>query len=118
MFLPEEKLIQATATLLSVDAATVQAGLRRLEEAEHAVQDHLAGIDIAYLPELYEAEQYVARRLGAMAADRLPEPPNLESLVGQAQQAGICGLLAPAGRSGSGGGCEPVADCHRRSRYW
>ena len=88
VFLPEEKLIQATATLLSVDAATVQAGLRRLEEAEHAVQDHLAGIDIAYLPELYEAEQYVARRLGAMAADRLPEPPNLESLVGQAQQAG------------------------------
>ncbi len=46
------------------------------------------GIDIAYLPDLYEAETYVARRIGSMAADRLPEPPNLELLVSQVQKAG------------------------------
>ena len=88
VFLPCEKLIQATATLLSVDAGTVQEGLRRLVEGEHVAQDHLAGIDIAYLPDLYEAETYVARRIGSMAADRLPEPPNLELLVSQVQKAG------------------------------
>ena len=87
VFLPCEKLIQATATLLSVDAGTVQEGLRRVE-GEHVAQDHLAGIDIAYLPDLYEAETYVARRIGSMAADRLPEPPNLELLVSQVQKAG------------------------------
>ena len=87
VFLPCEKLIQATATLLSVDAGTVQEGLRRLVEGEHVAQDHLAGIDIAYLPDLYE-ETYVARRIGSMAADRLPEPPNLELLVSQVQKAG------------------------------
>ena len=88
VFLPCEKLIQATATLLSVDAGTVQEGLRRLVEGEHVAQDHLAGIEIAYLPDLYEAETYVARRIGSMAADRLPEPPNLELLVSQVQKAG------------------------------
>ena len=71
-----------------MDAGTVQEGLRRLVEGEHVAQDHLAGIDIAYLPDLYEAETYVARRIGSMAADRLPEPPNLELLVSQVQKAG------------------------------
>ena len=92
-----EKLIQATATLLSVDAGTVQEGLRRLVEGEHVAQDHLAGIDIAYLPDLYEAETYVARRIGSMAADRLPEPPNLELLVSQVQKAGAVAYSPAAG---------------------
>ena len=30
----------------------------------------------------------MARRIGSMAADRLPEPPNLELLVSQVQKAG------------------------------
>lgn len=88
VFLPSEKLVQATATLLSVDAGTVQEGLIRLEEGERVARDQLAGIDIVYLPDLYEAEEYVARRLRSMAADRLPEPSHLEALVGQIQRAG------------------------------
>lgn len=87
VFLPCEKLIQATATLLSVDAGTVQEGLRRLVEGEHVAQDHLAGIEIAYLPDLYEAETYVARGSGPWRQTVCRSLP-LELLVSQVQKAG------------------------------
>ena len=57
-FLPENKLCTATAQLLSIDTEAVQACMQRLLQTEQIVKDHLAGIDIIYLPELYEAEIY------------------------------------------------------------
>jgi AraC-like DNA-binding protein len=50
-FLPEEKLIIATAELLSVDHQTIRDAAQRLLEAGRLVRDHLAGIDILYLPQ-------------------------------------------------------------------
>ena len=77
-FLPEEKLIGATAQLLSVDMNTVNAAIHRLLEAEHLVRDRLAGISILYLPELYRAETYCAQRLLQFASSTYPAPPQLE----------------------------------------
>ena len=88
VFLPVEKLTQATATLLSIPPEPVQDGLQRLFDLERAVPDYLANIDVAYLPELYEAEIYVARRLQTMAAVRLPVPPNLGDMVDAVQKTG------------------------------
>lgn len=88
VFLPVEKLTQATATLLSIPPEPVQDGLQRLFDLERAVPDYLANIDVAYLPELYEAEIYVARRLRTMAAVRLPVPPNLGDMVDAVQKTG------------------------------
>lgn len=88
VFLPEDKLVQATATLLTVEPETVRTGAGQLAEKEHIIRDKLAGIEIAYLPELYEAETYVAMRLKAMAAVTLPAPSDLEALLRRAQQAG------------------------------
>ena len=89
-FLPEEKLILATAQLLSVDGDSVRQGLERLLEADRLIRSTLAGIVVDYLPELYEAEQYCTRRLLEFAALRFPEPGNLDRMIRSiARESGI-----------------------------
>ena len=83
-FLPENKLIAATAQLLSITAEDVQAGLIRLAESDRIVRQVLADIEIAYLPELYEAETYATGRLLQHANRQFPEPHNLNVLMKKA----------------------------------
>ncbi len=85
-FLPEEKLVLATAQLLSVDAESVKEGLERLAGAERIERSRLAGIDIAYLPQMYEAELYSTYRLLQFANCTFPEPGNLNSLMRKVEQ--------------------------------
>lgn len=72
-FLPEDKLIAATATLLTVDEEDVSAAVQRLLEADRLVRDSLAGLTLLYLPELHEAEQYICARL--QQSTKLQFPP-------------------------------------------
>ena len=89
-FLPEEKLIAATAQLLSIDPEAAVAGVRRLMEADRLVQEKLAGIVVDYLPELYHAEQYSTRRLLEFALSEFPEPKGLEKMLRRiAKESGI-----------------------------
>ena len=85
-FLPEEKLAMATAQLLSVDTESVKEGIDRLSQAERIERSRLAGINIAYLPQMYEAELYSAYRLLQGAACTFPEPSNLNSLMKRVEQ--------------------------------
>ena len=117
-FLPEEKLRQATCQLLSVEAEAVTGGIDRLLEAERLVRDHLAGITVDYLPQLYEAETYCCQRLLEFAESRYPEPEDLPDLVSQVagcsgisysgeqeqaiRQAASSGLLLITGGPGTG----------------
>ena len=80
-FLPEEKLIAATAQLLSVESEAITQGIGRLLEGEQLVKDHLAGIRIVYLPELYQAERYCSERLLRSAKNSFPSPARLEKLI-------------------------------------
>ena len=80
-FLPEEKLIPATAQLLSVEAEAVRQGVERLMEADRLVRDKLAGITVIYLPDLYEAENYCTRSLLSFAHHTFPEPRGLDKLI-------------------------------------
>ncbi|MGN0998933.1 MAG: ATP-dependent RecD-like DNA helicase [Faecousia sp.] len=80
-FLPEDKLVDATCRLLSVEEAAVRGCVEELTEADRLRRDVLAGIRVIYLPELYEAEQYITQRLLEGAAYRFPEPRNLNSLM-------------------------------------
>ena len=80
-FLPEEKLIGATAQLLSVEPESVREGIGRLLEADRLVRDHLAGIVIDYLPTLYEAECTAAARLLEFGSHTFPAPHNLDAMV-------------------------------------
>ena len=80
-FLPEAKLIAATAQLLTVQTEDVRESLDRLAQADRVIRQNLAEIDIVYLPELYEAETYATGRLLQAANLRFPEPRNLNSLM-------------------------------------
>ena len=86
-FLPENKLVAATAQLLSVGEHIVS---RRIESLLHAgglIRDHLAGIDIVYLPALYDAEVYCAKRLLKLAKTHFAPPRNLNKLLSKASAA-------------------------------
>ena len=90
-FLPEDKLISATAMLLSVSEACVCAGIEALLEGERLVRCTLAGITVIYLPQLYEAEQYCTQRLLSAATLSFPEPKKLDKLMAAAaKESNIC----------------------------
>ena len=84
-FIPQDKLIAATAALLSLPHETIAAALVRLCEQERMRQDTVAGLTACYLPEFYEAETYIAERLLRMASVTLPEPARLEQMVRAAE---------------------------------
>ena len=80
-FIPRDKLAAATSALLNLDTETVHAGISRLAETDRLVTDTVAGLDACYVPELYEAETYIAQRILQMA-QQPPEPPeNLETML-------------------------------------
>ncbi len=117
-FLPEEKLIPATAQLLSVETEAVRKGLERLMEADRLVRDTLAGIRVVYLPQLYEAETDCCRILLDFAKHSFPEPKGLDKLIRSVakgsgidysaeqeqaiREAATCGLLLITGGPGTG----------------
>ena len=117
-FLPESKLIPATAQLLDISSATVEDSIVRLLQAQQLVRDHLADIDILYLPALYRAETYCTRRLIAHGANRFPAPAFLSKKLRVAaqssaleyssqqelalQEAATSGLLLLTGGPGTG----------------
>ena len=84
-FLPEEKLIAATAQLLNIESETVSAGVNRLLEVDRLVRSFLAGITVCYLPELYEAETNCANRLLELASTHFPAPAGLEKMLRTAE---------------------------------
>ena len=89
-FLPEDKLVAATARLLTVEEDTVRQAVERLLEADRLNREQLAGITVIYLPQLYEAETEVSRRLLEFAKNTFPEPKNLDKLIhGVARDSGI-----------------------------
>lgn len=88
VFLPENKLVTATAALLTVDSEIVQQGVERLNEMGQIVKDNLANIDIVYVPELYEDEMYVQNRLKAMSRITLEQPDDLDAMIRKAEKRG------------------------------
>ncbi len=85
-FLPEEKLALATSQLLSVGPELVHQGIERLAQAQRLERSQLAGIQIAYLPQMYEAELYSTLRLLQFAKCQFPEPENLDELMKRVEQ--------------------------------
>ena len=81
-FLPEEKLIAATARLLQLESdEPVKQGIARLLEADRLVRERLTGITVIYLPELHEAETECTRMLLDFAGHSFPEPRGLDRQI-------------------------------------
>ncbi len=87
-FLPEDKLVMATAQLLEAGSDAVSRCLEELAEGERLVLSELAGIKVVYLPQLYEAETYVAHRLLSAALQTVPAPKNVEKMMKVAAKEG------------------------------
>ena len=91
VFLPHQKLVAATAQLLTVEPEQVAEGINRLREGERLVCQTLAGIDVVYLPQLHEAEVYTAWRLLKMAQYPHPEPDDLDKLMKKVEaESAVC----------------------------
>ena len=117
-FLPEEKLVAATAQLLNIDEESVMEAVGRLIEYERLVRDHLAGITVDYLPELYEAETYCTQRLLKFEKHTFQPPAGLERMLRHVEkesgvaysdqqrdairQAAVSGVLLITGGPGTG----------------
>lgn len=117
-FLPADKLVPATAQLLTVDPETVKAALDRQLEADRLIQETLAGIAVVYLPRLHDAEVYCCEALKTFAGNHFPAPPNLDDMIGNIaggsgivysreqeqaiREAAVSGLLIITGGPGTG----------------
>ncbi len=117
-FLPEDKLILATAQLLSVGEDVISRALERLEQGQRVIRQTLAQIRVVYLQHLHEAECAIEQRLIAGSQLAFPQVQGLKTMLLQAQQesgleyseqqaeairqAAHCGVLLVTGGPGTG----------------
>ena len=80
-FLPQDKLVMAVAQLLSVEAETAENTIEQMLRDQQLIRCTLAGITVIYLPELFEAENYITGRLLSASMLQFPEPRNLNALM-------------------------------------
>ncbi len=89
-FLPQDKLVGATAQLLSVETEAVSQNVEAMVEQAQLVRAGLAGIQVLYLPRLYEAECYITGRMLSGSLLSYPEPKNLNRLMAAvAEESGL-----------------------------
>ena len=62
-FLPADKLILATAQLISVDSESISDALEVLSETGTVVRENIAGVDACYLSYIHEAESFTSAKL-------------------------------------------------------
>ena len=85
VFLPQDKLLTATAALIHVEEACLERGLDSLTDRGEVVREHIAGVTACYPAGLYGAECYVAMRIGDMCRSELRPPADLEQIVERIQ---------------------------------
>jgi exodeoxyribonuclease V alpha subunit len=81
VFLPEDKLLYATAALIGVEGDCLERGLDELIEQGQVIREEIAGVTACYPAGLYGAECYVAMRLGEMCQAELQPPVDLDKLI-------------------------------------
>ena len=118
VFLPEDKLIAATAQLLNIGTVEIAESIERQLQVQQLVRQKLAGITVIYLWQLYEAESYCCRRLLEFARTGYPAPAGLEKKLKIAakssnidfspaqadaiREAATCGMVIITGGPGTG----------------
>jgi len=85
-FLPARKLVDATATLLGMEVHLLEEVLDDLRRRGEIEREEIAGQDAVYLPQLYEAEQFIASRIAEMSREELLPPEGLDKLLRRIQR--------------------------------
>lgn len=78
--LPEETLISVVAQLLEIDTADVYAILEQMLERFQLVRTE-RNREYIYLPELYESETYIARRMAQLSSELPEEQANVDDVI-------------------------------------
>ncbi len=86
-FLPQDKLIGATAQLLNLESSDVGSALENLRVQKTVIGCNMAGIPVCYLPQLYEAECFCAKKLLSLASEVHAPPSHFEKLLSSAARA-------------------------------
>ena len=105
---PAQKLVGATAQLLECQEAPLEERLEALAVRGEVDLDQVAGQEAVYLPALYEAETYIAQRMGEMSRAELLPPEGLDRLLKQIQRAQGITYAPPAAPGGATGGQRQV----------
>ena len=85
-FLPHRKLVEATSVLLETSGDALEECLEALTSRGEVECEAVAGQEAVYLPALYEAETFVAQRIGEMSAEELLPPNGLDKLIRRIQR--------------------------------
>ena len=85
-FLPRRKLIEATGALLGMDLNPLESALDALQTRGEVEREEVAGQDAVYLPQLHEAETFIANRIGEMSREELLPPEELDKLLRRIQR--------------------------------
>lgn len=80
-FIPREKLIAATAQLISVEAEEIGATLDTMLDCGEIISERIGGVDACYLRGLYEAETYTAQTLFQMVGTGFADAGNVDSVI-------------------------------------
>ena len=82
VFIPAEKLVAATARLLSVDDSLCAEALQRLVESGRIIRETIYDRDACYLSRLYEAETETAQHLISMASIPPLKISDIDKMIG------------------------------------
>lgn len=85
-FLPRRKLVEATGLLLNAQGEELEERLEDMAARGEVECETVAGQEGVYLPALYEAETFVAHRIGEMSAAELLPPQGLDRLIANIQR--------------------------------
>ena len=85
-FLPAQKLIAATAQLLEASGDLLEERLEALANRGELDRETIAGQDAVYIPALYDAETYIAHRVGEMSQAELLPPDGLDRIIARIQR--------------------------------
>ena len=85
-FLPAQKLIAATGQLLEASGDLLEERLEALANRGELDRETIAGQNAVYIPALYEAETYIAHRIGEMSQAELLPPDGLDRIIARIQR--------------------------------
>ncbi|WP_251317651.1 ATP-dependent RecD-like DNA helicase [Flintibacter muris] len=85
-FLPRRKLVEATGILLEAPGPMLEDSLTALIRRGEAECEQVAGQEAVYLPALYDAETFIARRITEMSQAELLPPEGLDKLIGRIER--------------------------------
>lgn len=85
-FIPREKLIAATAQLISVEPEDVSTALDTMLECGDIISEAIGGVDACYLHNLYDAETYTAQTLFQMVGSGFSDADNVDSVINEIER--------------------------------